>query len=1342
MNSSTGYGPRASQGRYSRLIFDGDERKYEQWEVKFLGYMRLQKLRDTILTEDEESEEEIDEDKNAEAYAELIQFLDDKSLSLVMRDAADDGRKALKILRSHYASPSTPRVISLYTELTSLVKRSDETVTDYVIRAETTAAALKNAGETVTDSLLIAMVLKGLPDNYQSFVAVVTQSEKKQTFIEFKTSLRSFEETEKSRSSSSEDSVLKSVQGQASRHSDRPGEAARGPICWNCQRVGHISKDCKKPKKKLWCSICHKANHTDKTCRRNKKPSDKINEVGDSYDENGDEHSFAFEASTPDGKNLSRRNTLLVDCGATTHIINDETKFSKFDPSFQPEKHFIELANGEKSNKIALKRGEVNLMIKDTNGRCVKACLKNALYVPTFPQNIFSVQAETERGASVHFKPDNAELVYKDGTKFNIEKHGKLYFLHTCDSDNGQMNDSINYASDLKGWHEILGHCNYDDVMNVERVVDGMKIVGKTQKPVACDVCLQGKMTNDRSKKPRVKSNVPLELVHTDLAGPITPASSEGFKYAMSFTDDYSGACFVYFLKNKSDTVVATEKFLADSAPFGKVKCIRSDNGTEFTSEAFRSLMRKNQIRHDTSAPYSPHQNGTAERYWRTLFEMGRCLLLEAKLPKELWPYAVMTAAYIRNRCYSERLKQTPYFVLTGKKPNLSHMRTFGSECYAYTQNAQKLDPKCSKGIFVGYDRNSPATLVYHPETGKIRKYRIVKFVSNEHVQTKKDDAVQTEYFDTEDVLRQADDARAKNSRDKKKAEIVQGRSECMCENKEPSVEQRYPTRERRPPAYLADYKTKFDDEDDQVMMNIDYCYRLATFPQSYSDAMKSPDSVLWKEAMEEEMKSLNENDTFILTTLPEDRKAVGGKWVYTVKEKPDGSNFHKARFVAKGYSQVEGIDYTETFAPTANLTSVRAVMQLAAQHDLVLHQMDVKSAYLNAPIDCEIFMEQAEGFEVQSKTGEKLVYKLKKSLYGLKQSGRNWNNVLHNHLVENNFVQSQTDNCVYTKHEGNKIVIIVVWVDDLIVGANDPKLLSENKQILKDKFKMKDLGKLSYYLGIDFEQGDGYIRMNQKRYIKKMLNKFGMADCKPRCTPSEQKLESVTDDDPFDSRKYREAVGSLIYIMMGTRPDICWIVSKLSQYLSKPLQSHWVAVKQVLRYLKGSIDKELVYTKSDDGLMLVGYSDADWASSVDDRRSTSGYCFSLTKSGPLISWKSRKQPTVALSSCEAEYVALASAVQESLYLRQLMKDIDKKGHYDSVLLFEDNQGTIALANNPVNRQRSKHIDIKYHFIRSEVHRGRISLEYCPTTEMLADLMTKPATKFQLQKFKLKIFGK
>lgn len=190
---------------------------------------------------------------------------------------------------------------------------------------------------------------------------------------------------------------------------------------------------------------------------------------------------------------------------------------------------------------------------------------------------------------------------------------------------------------------------------------------------------------------------------------------------------------------------------MADSAPYGKVKCVRSDSGTEFTSDAFRSLLRKNKIRHEMSAPYSPHQHGTAEQYWRTLFEMGRCLLIEAELPKDMWPYAVMAAAYIRNRCYNERLKQTPYHALTGGKPNLSNMRTFGSEWYPLIQNTQKLDAKCTKGIFVGYDRGSTAYLVYFPGSGKVRRYRVVKFVSKKETVTTHDQKTQTEHWSDND---------------------------------------------------------------------------------------------------------------------------------------------------------------------------------------------------------------------------------------------------------------------------------------------------------------------------------------------------------------------------------------------------------------------------------------------------------------------------------------------------------------------------------------------------------------------------------------------------------------
>lgn len=280
----------------------------------------------------------------------------------------------------------------------------------------------------------------------------------------------------------------------------------------------------------------------------------------------------------------------------------------------------------------------------------------------------------------------------------------------------------------------------------MEKVVQGMKI-GDDSK-FECETCVLVKQPDSRNHKPDVRATEPFELVHTDLAGPLDPIAKNGFKYDMVFTDDFSGNIFTYFLKERSDATCATEKFLADIAPYGKVrtlsfhediflsgdvKRVRSDNGGEFTSNKFSDLLVRNRIKHEKSAPYSPHQNGTAERSWRTLFEMARSLLLEEGLPKNLWTYAVMTATHVRNRCYSQRLKNTPYGAITGMKPDVTKMQIFGSTCYPTVQNPKKLEPRSKKGIFTGYDRDSPSYLVYDPETRAISKHRLVKFTSTDN---------------------------------------------------------------------------------------------------------------------------------------------------------------------------------------------------------------------------------------------------------------------------------------------------------------------------------------------------------------------------------------------------------------------------------------------------------------------------------------------------------------------------------------------------------------------------------------------------------------------------------
>ena len=431
---------------------------------------------------------------------------------------------------------------------------------------------------------------------------------------------------------------------------------------------------------------------------------------------------------------------MLVDSGATSHINNDESNFSEFDETFVPEQHSVTLADGTKASGMALKRGKVDVTFTDTKGKSHDVTLNDVLYIPTYPQNMFSVSRAVEQNSSVVFHSNFAELITHDGTKFKIQKEGRLFWLR-AGIRRRSASDSVNSVRDLKDWHSVLGHCNKADILKLEPLVDGMKIANKEE--LNCTPCILGKHTNNISKGPSERAKAPLEMVSSDVCGPITPVSADGFRYVISFIDNYSGFMFVYFLKKKSDATKALLKFIADVSPFGKInkllnltpqkelEKLRSDGGGEYMGKEFKDALIENHIRHEQSSPYSPHQNGVAERGWRTLFDMARCMLLESELPKLLWPYAIMTAAYVRNRCYQRRLNQTAYFAMTGRKPNLGNMFPFGSTCFVYdVQPKSKLDPRSKQGVFLGYDRESPAYLVYFPDTGKVVKRRNVKFVA------------------------------------------------------------------------------------------------------------------------------------------------------------------------------------------------------------------------------------------------------------------------------------------------------------------------------------------------------------------------------------------------------------------------------------------------------------------------------------------------------------------------------------------------------------------------------------------------------------------------------------
>lgn len=1343
----------ANRSKSQWPTFDGRAEEYELWEERMLCCMHGVGLKQTILTEPAEplsEEDRAKDDKlNADAYCALAPLLDNTSLGLIFRDTKDKGRESLRVLKEHYIGKGRPRIVSLYITMTALKKADNETVTKYIIRAEQIITALRSAGEAPSEGLMMAMIMRGLPEKYKPFTLMVTHGSADMTLGEFKAKLRNFEASEDA------DPVLEEAGERVLRAQAAPRKKT-GPVemvCWRCGEKGHRRDDCTE---KVWCSFCRSRGHTDKACTKKERERGArcacvqdggggrrpgCEPDGDRGAAGGEDRTF--RAQTEDAS-LSRkmlqtqRRGMIVDTGASSHIINDRSKFKSFDSTFRPERHSMELADGKRTVGVVKGRGDAQVCLISSGGHRCTVTLKNALYIPSYPQELFSVKSATAHGAKVFFDEGKDVLESTDGTRFEIYVCKRMYYLQTeCDLD-----DVCHVSYDIQTWHEVMGHCNYDDILKLQDVTEGMHIKGPKRRPdKECAVCIEGKFTQTRNRDPTNRAKTPLELVNTDLTGPINNESIDGFKYMQSFTDVCTGAVLVYFLKAKSDAVQATEKYLADVAPYGTVKCIRSDNGTEFTNREFQTLLRKNKIRHETSCPYSPHQNGTAEREGRTLFEMARCKLIDSGLPKSLWHYAIQEAAYTRNRCFNKHTGTTPYTALTGKKCNLADMHKFGSECYAYQQDRGKLDSRCDRGFFVGHDKGSPAYLVYYPGKGKVQKHRLVKFVTK----TTCENETQTQELGL-DPKGGCDKGVETSQPSVPNTDVLtdrpQSASEDDCEKhprETPHDSGRYPTRERKAPGYLRDYSLE-DADDDSTLTSVDYCYRaVCGVPLTFKEAMTSTESGKWKKAMDEEMGSLEDNQTFTLTKLPEGRKTVGGKWVYSIKGDIDGNDQYKARFVAKGYSQRAGIDYGETFSPTANLTSIRVVMQKAAQDDLILHQMDVKTAYLHAPIDRDIYMEQPEGYK---KEGDELVCKLEKSIYGLKQSGRNWNEMLHTCLVDDNFIQNPTDHCVYTKEstETGK-VIVVIWVDDLIIAASNTQSLERVKNMLSNRFKMKDLGRLKYFLGMDFSQSDGWVKVSQRRFVEKLLERFDMQECRVRETPCEPKLE-YSEGAPkiSDVKKYREAVGSLIYLTTCTRPDICFVVNKLSQHFADPTDEHWVTVKHVLRYLRGTADKQLCFTKSQGSLGIQAYSDADWAADVSDRRSTTGYCVSMSKGSSLVSWKTKKQPTVALSTCEAEYMALALTIQECIHLEQLLGGMDSYV-YEKTVVYEDNQGTIALVRNPVCRQRFKHVDIKYHFIRSTIREDKMSLVYCPTDNMVADVMTKPASKLKLKKFGEIMFG-
>ncbi|KAG8475448.1 hypothetical protein CXB51_032200 [Gossypium anomalum] len=991
----------------------------------------------------------------------------------------------------------------------------------------------------------------------------------------------------------------------------------------------------------------------------------------------------------------------ILDSGCTFHMSPNRDWFT----TYETVSEGVVLMGNNASCKIA---GVGTIKVKMFDG--VVRTLSDVRYVPELKRNLISLSTLDSKGyrytaESGVLKISKGSLVVMKGQR----KTAKLYVLQgsTVTGDAAVASSSLSDDDITKLWHMRLGHMSENGMVELSKrgLLDGQGIC----KLNFCEHCVFGKQKRVRFTRGIHNTKETLEYIHSDLWGPSRVPSRGGANYMLTFIDDFSRKVWAFFLKQKSDVFSAFKswKIMIEKQTGKQIKYLRTDNGLEFCSDKFNRLCKSEGIVRHLTVRHTPQQNGVAERMNRTIMEKVRCMLSDANLPKSFWAEAASTACFLINQSPSVAIeKKTPQEVWSGNPANYSDLKIFGCPAYAHVNNG-KLEPRSIKCVFLGYKAGVKGYKLWCPENRKVVISRDVVF----------------------DETAMLPNLSLKDSSNKENQKQVEHQ---INTESTPQVSTKIENRVASSPQYsIAKNRTK---EKLNLQRNIDANQE----PSNYSEAISCEDSEKWMFAMQEEMESLHKNKTWDLVKLPKGKKTVRCKWVFKKKEGTPGVEEpkYKARLVAKGYSQVPGVDFTDVFSPVVKHSSIRALLGIVAMHDLELEQLDVKTAFLHGELEEDIYMQQPEGFTVSEK--EDYVCLLKKSLYGLKQSPRQWYKRFDSFMTSHDFKRSSFDSCVYfKKNNDGSFVYLLLYVDDMLIAAKDKGEIRKVKAQLSEEFEMKDLGPAKKILGMEIlrDRKTSKLYLSQKGYIEKLLCRFNMRSAKPVSTPlaAHFRLSSALSPQSDDEIEYMShvpyssAVGSLMYAMVCSRPDLSYAVSAVSRYMANPGKEHWKAVQWILRYLRGTTDVCLQFGRTEDG--VIGYVDADFTGDLDRRRSLTGYVFTI--GGCAISWKATLQTTVALSTTEAEYMAITEACKEAIWLKGLFSELNEDLQISTV--FCDSQSAIFLTKDQMFHERTKHIDVRYHFVRDIIARGDIVVSKINTHENLADMMTKslPITKFE-----------
>jgi hypothetical protein len=1289
-------------------------------------------------------------------------------------------------LRDLYAPTGLQRRFALSRQLYSLKKESSVSMQQHEIAYDAIVEDLARAGKILDPEDLAITYLNTLPDTYSSLIQSMEPLLASLTSQSIKAKVREEEQRLKNVDNGGSDNTStqsitiaanNAQQRQPSSSSPKQARQKKKGKCHHCGKTGHWKNECKKriAEEKaagngdgstggtaIYSAALAIVANTAVAKKLLDKSSTEILWIFDSganrqmFPNKKEFLEYTPMVNSPDNVVGIGSNSLCVTGIGTVKIYDETGGFS----ILQDVLHVPQLRNGLLSITRATDQGFETLIsgkhLTFTDGNiCIVAPIVNGLATtPAGNARVWPYAASARHGAKLciwheRFGHAAIETIIKLAASGNVEGLS------------------------------ILG--------NPQQDADELDV---------CIGCALGKI--HRSPFPSINNRHIKKgaLIHSDTCGPIQVQSVGGNKYLVTFIDDATRFIRGFLIPNKKASTVLDAfiifQNLMETEAGCKILAIRTDNGTEYKG-VFDVHLKQHGIQHQVTTPYSPESNGVSERYNRTIMEMVRPMLHRVGYPLELWGEAALTACYIANRLPTSALESgmTPFEAWHGYKPDVSHLRRWGCIAYAHIPEElrKKLDQKGKRGILVGYD-NPPGTYrIYDPVARGIISTKDWMVSENETwnfgTVTEAQIVMRTTVSppvveDNEVVLLQSPDSSKESvvsppetptvqsapqspvtgttpppsppSQDHRLEMIVvepprngaEGtRRERRAQHVEQAVEQ--PTddsgtegtrRSTRPVKPREFYEGGFAAFLAQVAASV--------APVHYKDVMNRRDRRQWEKAMDTEIKSIMRNNTWKLVARPPGKKVIGSRWTYKLKH----GGLHKARFVAKGYLQRPGFDFDETFAPVARFATIRTLLAIAAGLGLRVHHMDVKTAFLYGYLDEEIYVEQPEGYVIPGQ--EDLVLLLLKSLYGLKQAPNVWFKTITSEFVKLGYCKCESDHGIWIKFgPDGKRTFIILYVDDLLIMSEDDDELANLKRELSIRFEMKDLGEAKRFLGMEIEHGfDGVartpvIKIHQADYIRTLLQRHGMEDCNPVSTPMDPSvnLTATTDTDvKVDSCHYQQYIGELMFAAIATRPDIMYAVSQLSSFNSNPCQRHLAAAKHVLRYLKGSIMFGIIYkrqraTSGPRGFWSneVGYSDADWGRDLDSRRSTTGVIVLLNDA--VVVWKSCKQPTVAISTMEAEYMALTDAAKEIKWIRLLFDEL----HYGitprpSTILKTDNQGALALAKNPVHHTRSKHIDIKHHYIRETIAQGIVWLEHVSTSDMAADFLTKPLGRVRLQK--------